>query len=499
MDANAILGMLAARGVRITDVRVDSRRITPGALFVARHGARLDGRDYVDAAVAQGAAAVLWDGHDGRPAPSCAVPLITVPDIAAISGALANVVFGAPASRLWLGAVTGTNGKTSVSQWVARALSAFDQRIAVVGTLGCGFPDALAASANTTPDVFDNHRMLAAFQAEQADGCMFEASSIGLHQGRLDGLAFDAAVFTNLSRDHLDYHGTMQAYAEAKARLFERHLRGSAVVNLDDNYGVSLARRLSELGAPVIGYTRVASNRDAAPLAQVLVAEGVSATGHGMTFRLRWAGESRLLSVRLVAGFNVSNLLATAGVLLTRGCRFADVAEALSALAPPQGRMQMLGGVGEPLVVVDYAHTPDALAEVLQALRPTARQREGRLICVFGCGGDRDRGKRPLMGEQASRHADVVVITSDNPRSESAQQIMDEIRAGAGQAVIAVPDRAEAIARTIAAADPDDVVLIAGKGHERTQEIAGVHHPFSDLDEARAALEARIARNGASL
>jgi UDP-N-acetylmuramoyl-L-alanyl-D-glutamate--2,6-diaminopimelate ligase len=315
-----------------------------------------------------------------------------------------------------------------------------------------------------------------------------EVSSIGLDQGRVNGGQFDVAVFTNLSRDHLDYHGTMDAYAEAKARLFARPEVRTSVINIDDPFGLVLARRLVAEGREVIACTLHGANLSAVPGARVLHADRLQAAPAGLRFNLVWEGRQADVNVRMVAPFNVSNLIAVAGALLARGVEFDSLAPVLSRLVPPLGRMQLVGGVCEPLIVVDYAHSPDALAKVLEALRVTVHTRGGRLVCVFGCGGDRDPGKRPMMGEIARALADRVVITSDNPRSEDPLRIIEAIAAGAGPVAEQVVDRAQAIARAIGEAGPDDVVLIAGKGHEPYQEILGQRLPFSDLEQARLAL-----------
>ena len=317
-----------------------------------------------------------------------------------------------------------------------------------------------------------------------------EVSSIGLDQGRANGACFDVAIFTNLSRDHLDYHGSMDVYGQAKARLFALSGLASNVINIDDPFGLTLARRLVGEGREVIACTHHRTSLDAVPGARVLLADRLQVSATGLRFTLRWDGRGVEIQVRMVAPFNVSNLLAVAGALLARGVPFEELQPSLARLTPPAGRMQLVGGVCEPLVVIDYAHTPDALAQVLQALRATVRSREGRLVCVFGCGGDRDPGKRPIMGELAGKQADRVIVTSDNPRTEDPMKILHEVAAGAGPAAEHIVDRAQAIGIAIAEAAADDVVLIAGKGHEPYQEILGQRLPFSDLEQANFALRA---------
>lgn len=494
LQAQSILDHLRAQGVVPQDITADSRKAGPGAVFAAWPGQRTDGRRYLADAAGRGAAALLWESGDGFEFVPAGVPGLGVAQLRELAGYLAHEVHGRPSASLWVAGVTGTNGKTTVTQMLARALGELGEPCGIVGTLGCGFPDALEEGLNTTPDALELHRWFARFRAAGASGAAMEVSSIGLDQGRVNGVQFDVAVFTNLSRDHLDYHGTMEAYAEAKARLFARPEVRTSVINIDDAYGLTLARRLVADGREVIACTLHGANIAAVPGARVLHADRLQAAPAGLRFTLAWAGREADVNVRMVAPFNVSNLIAVAAALLARGLEFDSLAPVLARLVPPQGRMQLVGGVCEPLVVIDYAHSPDALAKVLEALRATVHTRGGRLVCVFGCGGDRDPGKRPMMGEIARALADRVVITSDNPRSEDPLRIIEAIAAGAGPAAEQVVDRAQAIARAIADAGADDVVLIAGKGHEPYQEILGQRLPFSDLEQARLALRGWQAR-----
>jgi UDP-N-acetylmuramoyl-L-alanyl-D-glutamate--2,6-diaminopimelate ligase len=320
-----------------------------------------------------------------------------------------------------------------------------------------------------------------------AAACAMEVSSIGLHQDRVAGVRFDVAVFTNLTRDHLEYHQTMEAYAAEKAKLFDWPGLGHAVINLDDPFGRELVARLRGR-VPTIGFTLEGH----AGADRVLHAIDLAESGHGIAFTL----DGQRFEAPLVGRFNASNLLAVIGALLAGGEPLADIAAALRQITPPAGRMQPVGGRNEPLVVVDYAHSPDALEKVLTTLRGTAAARGGQLVCVFGCGGDRDAGKRPQMGALAERLADAVVVTSDNPRSEDPRAIIEQILAGMQKTPAVEPDRAAAIDAAVAAADARDVVLLAGKGHEPYQEIAGVRLPFSDLDAAKSALAVRRANQG---
>ncbi len=380
--------------------------------------------------------------------------------------------------------VTGTNGKTSVTQWIAQALCARGRKCALVGTLGNGFPDALVPGPNTTPGAHVLREFLPESVRQGAQACAMEVSSIGLHQNRVAGIRFAVAVFTNLTRDHLEYHKTMEAYAAEKAKLFAWPGLGHAVLNLDDPFGRALAARLAGRVA-TIGYTL----GDATGCDRVLAATDLMESGGALAFTL----DGLRFEAPVVGRFNASNLLAVIGALLAGGERLADIAAVLRHIVPPAGRMQPVGGDHAPLVVVDYAHSPDALEKALTALRGTAAARGGKLVCVFGCGGERDPGKRPQMGAIAARLADAVVVTSDNPRSEDPQAIIAQILAGMATSPVVEPERAAAIDAAVAAADARDVILLAGKGHEPYQEIAGVRIPFSDLESAKSALEKRLA------
>ena len=477
--AQAILAVLEARGVNVASLCLDSRSVRPGDVFVALKGHRFDGHAYISQAVAHGAAAVLCEIEPSTPLP---VPHIAVANMAARIGEIAHLVYGRPSEHLWLCGVTGTNGKTSVSHWIAQAMAALGKKCAVIGTLGNGFPGALAETLNTTPDAVGLHSQLAQFLAQGAVGCAMEVSSIGVEEGRVGGAAFATAVLTNLSRDHLDYHGDMGAYSDAKERLFDTPGLAAAVLNLDDLFGARLAAKLAGR-VPTIGYTL--EGRGGADT--VLAIDELAMTETGMTFSLN----DIRVQAPLVGRFNAANLLAVIGALLTRGERLEDCVDAVRQMAPPPGRMQSVGGEGQPLVVVDYAHTPDALEKALTALRATATARGGKLICVFGCGGDRDPGKRPLMGAVAEACADCVVLTSDNPRSEDPRAILAEIRAGMRGKPLVEPDRAAAIRFAVMAAEANDTLLLAGKGHEPYQETAGVRLPFSDLKQAQDSLGAR--------
>jgi len=471
--------------VRLTS---DSRRAGSGAAFFAWPGASGDGRRHIPDAIGRGCDAVLWEREGFDWNAEWRVPNAGVKGLKSRAGFIADVFFGKPSASLWVCGITGTNGKTSCAHWVAAALSAQGEKTGVIGTLGAGFAGALAPVENTTPDALETHRLLAQMKGAGALAVAMEASSHGLEQGRVNGVAFDCALFTNLSQDHLDYHGSMEAYAAAKARLFDMPGLQVAVLNLDDVLGVQLAGRLAARGVRTIGYTL-----DRAAVAPGSVSEWVCASAAGdERIDIESSRGSATVAFGQLGRFNLANALGVLGCLLARGLPFPDAARLLEKLPPVPGRMQRVGaGEAGPLVVVDYAHTPDALDKALQALKPVAAARGGRLAVVFGAGGGRDAAKRPAMGAAAARHAERIVVTSDNPRGEDPLAIIAAIARGIPGEHAADPDRASAIAGAIALAAPADVVLIAGKGHEAWQEIAGRRLPFADAAVAEAALASR--------
>ena len=478
-----VMQQLAAIGVQPTGVADDSRQVRSGDLFVAYPGDLVDGREFIAGAIAQGACAVLWEASEGFVwNPAWQIANLSSSSLRQLCGPLAHRVFGQPSERLSLIAITGTNGKTTISQWLGRV---HPRHCAIIGTLGAGFVDQMTVTGFTTPEAAVLTRYLTEFADDDAQACALEASSIGIEEGRIDGARVDVAVFTNLTRDHLDYHGSMDNYAAAKEKLFVWPRLRLAVINLDDPFGQKLAQ--STTATKTIGYTQ---NEAVSGLQAVIRAENVEETLNGLRFQLLAPNGRALVETGLCGRFNVSNLLAVASVLIDAGLTPAEVAARFALLSPPPGRLEKIGGYNEPLIVVDYAHTPDALENALHALRAVSQTRGASLVAVFGCGGDRDRGKRPLMGSIATRLADRVVLTSDNPRSEDPKAILDEIHAAAPSAAV-IADRAQAIRQTVLAAHPADVILLAGKGHEPYQEISGVRRPFSDLEEARAALAAR--------
>ena len=480
-------------------LQTDSRKLGAGDGFIAWPGATHDARRHVRAALAQGAAACLveqdgvqaFDFDDAR--------IAAMAGLKTRSALVAGLYHGEPSRALDVLAVTGTNGKTSTVWWLAQALSGMPsappRRCAMVGTLGVGFPlaaagggaalDGLLATGLTTPDAVLLQGSLRAFVDAGATACAIEASSIGIEDHRLDGTRIHTAIFTNLTQDHLDYHGTMQAYWQAKQRLFRWPGLRAAVVNTDDAHGHLLA---TELAGTDLDLWTVSRNGPAR-----LRASDLTDTAAGMWFTVIEGTTSYRLDTGLIGHYNVSNLLGVLAAMRSLGVPLEQAVSACSALQPVPGRMQCVVQAGQPAAVVDYAHTPDALEKALAALRPMAVQRGGHLWCVFGCGGDRDPAKRPLMGAAAARGADRVLLTSDNPRSEDPRAILQQIVPGlAGHAHVTLQEnRALAIAQALRDARPADVVLVAGKGHEATQEIAGQRLPFSDLAEVHKALGAR--------
>jgi UDP-N-acetylmuramoyl-L-alanyl-D-glutamate--2,6-diaminopimelate ligase len=471
----------------ITGLVQDSRALRPGDAFVAVLPARQEvpsshGLNIAAQARAAGASAILFE----PPAPAdIAAPAgaIAVPNLVARMGEMADRFHGEPSRAMRVVGVTGTNGKTSTVQLLAQAWTLQGRRAGTIGTLGAGPYGKPVPTGFTTPLVLQMHALLAELRDAGIEAVAMEVSSHALDQGRTDHVRFEVAAFTNLTRDHLDYHGDMDAYAAAKARLFAWPELRAAVLNLDDAFGRELH---ASLPASVRGIGVSAAGRGEADIR----AENLGLDGNGIGFDLLVGDARHPVASPLLGRFNADNLLAVAGVLHAFGAEPPAIAKLLSQLQPIHGRMNRLGGNGRPVVVVDYAHTPDALEQALSSLRAHAR---GRLLCVFGCGGERDAGKRPQMAAIAERLADGVIVTDDNPRGEDGDAIVAGILRGFADAsrVIVERDRARAIAIAIDAANADDVVLIAGKGHEPDQDIAGVRHPFDDTGVAKAALERR--------
>lgn len=469
-------------GLPVKRVETDSRRVLPGDVFLACPGLHSDGRDYIQAALAKGAAAVLWDDADGFAwNPLWQAPNLAVPNLRERIGMLAAEVYGHPSRALRVIGITGTNGKTSISHWLAQAFSLLGQKAALIGTVGNGFYGELTETTHTTPDPVTVQQKLAEYRRQGAHVVTMEVSSHSLDQGRVNGVDFATAVLTNLTRDHLDYHGSMEAYGESKKKLFFWEGLQHAVINADDAFGRQLAAEIDPAQTQVVTYGL--EQGDVRPLALAATLDGLQ-----LTVTTPWG----VTDVRtgLVGRFNAANLLACLATLCVNGVSLRDAAAVMARIQPARGRMQSVGGAHEPLVVIDYAHTPDALEKALSTLAEI-RPEGGRLFCVFGCGGDRDPGKRPMMGAIAEKIADVAVLTSDNPRTEDPQAILRDVLAGMDAARTHVEaDREAAIHWAVSQARAGDVVLVAGKGHEEYQDIAGVKRPFSDFRVAEEALTA---------
>jgi UDP-N-acetylmuramyl-tripeptide synthetase len=497
-DVGAAVDWLRAQGAHA--LATDSRKLRAGDAFIAWPGYGVDARGFVPAALASGAAACLVEaeGLEGRlPAEVDGRRVAALAGLKAATGELASRFLGEPSGRLKVVAITGTNGKTSCAWWTAQALSLLGRRCGLVGTLGVGEPPSAAApeaavqpTGLTTPDPVTLQAAFQRFAGQGFAACAIEASSIGLAEHRLAGTRVDVAVFTNFTRDHLDYHGDMDVYWQAKSRLFDWPGLRCAVLNVDDPQGLALAGRLAEGGTKVWSFSAEPHH------AAHLQARHPHYQDGGLAFTLNEGAHTVRVQSRLVGDFNVANLLAVIGALRAAGVSLVDAAAVCAQLTAVPGRMQPVPAADDdgPSVVVDYAHTPDALEKALSALRPLAEGRGGKLWAVFGCGGNRDATKRPLMGEVAERLADRVVLTSDNPRAESPAAILAQIAGGLAHADRAevIEDRRLAIRHAVAQARPRDVVLLAGKGHEAEQEIAGAKLPFSDLLEAQGALATRI-------
>jgi UDP-N-acetylmuramoyl-L-alanyl-D-glutamate--2,6-diaminopimelate ligase len=460
----------------ITELALDSRRVRPGTLFFAVPGDSGDGRAFIADAIARGAAAVVYESANYTPPAGLAVPAMGVADLKQQIGPIAERFYGAPSTQLFVVGVTGTNGKTTCTQLLARALVGVGQRCAVIGTLGNGFPGALQAATHTTPDAVRLHALLAEFHAAGASHISMEVSSHALDQRRVDGIAFNGVVFTNLTRDHLDYHGDMDAYGRAKARLFDWPDLRFAVINVDDPFGRALCERIGDR-VKVWSFGLHAGE---------VRATDIHPLPDGFELHIETPVGAVTVRTALLGRFNVENLLAVLATLLACGVPLDEVLAQLRVATPVPGRLERFRGANTATVVVDYAHTPDALEQALRALREHA---PGRLWCVFGCGGDRDRGKRPLMGAIAERLADTVVLTDDNPRHESPEQIIADIVAGMQSLPRVMRDRAQAIRTVIDEARAGEIVLLAGKGHEDYQQIGDTRVPFSDRDFVRDLLK----------
>ena len=485
--ADLLQGFAEAPAIEVRDISSDSRTLRPGDLFLACGGASSHGLDFVADAVTAGVAAIAWDSSTAdAPSAEVGVPMIAVPNLAAHVGEIANRFFGRPSEQVNVVGVTGTNGKTTVAWLIAQCCELLSESCGYVGTLGSGVGEVAGGEGMTTPGAVELHRKLASFRDAGAQWAAIEVSSHALSQRRVDGVTFDTVMFTNLSRDHLDYHGSMRLYFETKARLFREYPASNRIVNIDSDFGAELASRCSQDVLTVsTRFDRVANGRP------FVFVRSVVASDAGSHVRIASSWGNGEFQLPLPGDFNVANAVIVLAAMLQHGVSMAQACDVLSAVSAPPGRMERVPASDElPAVYIDYAHTPEAVDLALSALRQHCT---GRLWCVFGCGGDRDAGKRPLMGRVAEKRADVVIITNDNPRSESPAAIFEDILQGlkSADSATVIEDRAAAIAWAIDNAQQNDVILVAGKGHEDYQLIGDDRIDFSDYGAALANLAKR--------
>jgi UDP-N-acetylmuramoyl-L-alanyl-D-glutamate--2,6-diaminopimelate ligase len=477
---DGVAQVTAADNVQIMGLSLKAQAVAPGDLFLAVAGHRTHGLHYMDEALSRGATAVVWEPNgDIWPAAATShAPIIAIENLSGRLGLIADRFFRHPSRYLTMIGVTGTDGKTSVSHFLAHALNESSKRCGLIGTLGYGLYGRLSAGGQTTPNAIRLHAELARIRAQGASSVVMEVSSHALAQHRIDGVAMDVAILTNLTRDHLDYHESSAAYAAAKRRLFQMPELGHIVVNINDPFGCELAESLGHK-VDTVAY----GTSGLPPLAcQTVWATEIQSAFSGMRFKVQTPHGSGVIESALLGRFNVGNLLAALAALLVLGMPLPRALARLSNARSAPGRMERHGGGQKPIVVVDYAHTPAALAQVLIALREHCR---GRLWCVFGCGGDRDTGKRSLMAQVVERHADEAIVTDDNPRNEPPTVIINDILKGFSNrmAVRVIHDRAEAISHAVGQACVGDIVLVAGKGHEQVQIVGGKQRPFSDRQQ----------------
>ena len=466
-------------------LRTDSRQVEAGDGFIAWPGAAIDARHYIENALQSGASACLVELTGADTFGFSDTKIAGYQNLKAAAAPIAAAYYGKPSEQLQTIAVTGTNGKTSTAWWLAQALAKLGRQCGVIGTLGIGVPGAMVFNGLTTPDPVLLQQQFRSFVDQGITVCAIEASSIGIAEKRLDATQVQVAVFTNFTQDHLDYHGSMQAYWAAKSSLFNWPGLKSAVINVDDAKGRELDGLLKSTGTDT---WTVAINQPARLRAQTIAQHEST-----LSFVVVEGNERATVTATSIGLYNVSNLLGVLATLRALGWPLQDAAKACCNLSAVPGRLNMLSLPGRPLVIVDYAHTPDAIEKVLVALKPVAQARGGQLWCVFGCGGDRDALKRPLIAAIAQKNADQIVVTSDNPRSENPATIISQILLGLthSESVRVQADRALAIAEALAIAQPEDVVLLAGKGHETYQEVGGIQHPFDDMKHAEKALGRR--------
>jgi len=487
--------MPTSADIAVTSITLDSRTVVENGVFLSLSKDAEQHKDFLKQALNNGAIAIVYDDgfslseQEKYLCKEHGATLYAVENLAIQAGEIAARFYGHPSENLTVLAITGTNGKTSVSQFIAQAFESLAIPCGVIGTLGVGRVERMETTGMTTPDPVTLQSVLAEFKSQSINHVVLEASSHALEQGRLNSVAIDVAVFTNLSRDHLDYHQTMQEYAAAKLRLFKFASIKHAVVNLDDDFAQSIITAVNDSAVELLTYS---SESVAEQKSELLVqAVGISTKPTGISFKLHSQYDEAEVSTSLLGHFNVANLLATLQGLVASGIEFETALKAITHCHAVNGRMEVYGGDEQVQVVIDFAHTPDALIQAMTSLRAHLTD-TGQLWCVFGCGGDRDKGKRALMGEAVEIYADKLVITSDNPRSESNETIVEEILTGINDttAVVVEHDRKKAIKHAIKAATTNDIVLVAGKGHEQYQEIAGIKHPFSDKEIVMLALAA---------
>ena len=470
--------------VPVNSLRIDSREVTPGDLFIALDGSNINGKEFIGDAITNGAVAVLLETTVQGLIDNFSIPIFGVVDLKSKLGLLANRFYGDPSRDLKITGITGTNGKTSVAFFLAEIMAANGKlKVGSIGTLGSGIFGELKSSVNTTPDVISINKLLSEFRSLKIKDVVIEVSSHGLEKGRINNINFDTAVFTNLSRDHLDFHGDMSLYGESKKKLFEIQGLKNAVINTDDEFG---ARLYSEINGIVnkLRYALVDNDRPSSSSSVDIIGNIIKQDIDSLLLHISSPWGQGEVCIALSGRFNAYNILACLGVLCAQGMAFDEALHGLSMVQGVPGRMEYFGTPGFVKIFIDYSHTPDALEQALGALR---KQCKGKLVCVFGCGGNRDKGKRPEMGRVADQYADRVFLTNDNPRTEPAEKIIEDIKAGlSGTAdVEIIIDRSTAIRQAILTSDPDDFVLIAGKGHETYQEIGRVKYPFSDRQQVR--------------
>lgn len=473
--------------LNVSGVAIDSRLIKQGNLFMAYRGTNVNGVDYIKDAIKAGALAVLIDKDEVFETKSISIPVIEINNLRKKAGLVVSRFYNEPSKQLNLVGVTGTNGKTTVSYMIAQVMFALGKQSAVIGTIGNGPFGKLESDKTTTPDPVKLHSLLATW-INTIDSVVMEVSSHALDQGRVTGVEFDTAIFTNLSRDHLDYHKTIEEYADAKFELFKSEGLKNAIINIDDDYGVRYIKNLDD-DLNIIAYSIKSRELELTNKnIQFVYCESIDTHQLKTTLKVNSPWGHVTIETGLLGAFNIANCLAAFSALCFSGLAADDVAKAISQFNGVPGRMECFTKENSPLLIVDYAHTPDALEKALQSLKPYCL---GQLYCVFGCGGDRDTGKRAEMGKIAELFSDSIVITNDNPRSEPEEQIVDNILEGINDKsnVTVIYDRSEAITSTFLNAVAKDIVLIAGKGHETTQQIGPTFYPFSDRELARRLTE----------